>query len=64
MAGKHALDALDGGEEVSDFGEGEVGQALVGAEWADEDVAREEGFEVDEGEGVGGFEEDLGGVNI
>lgn len=38
----------------------------MGVEGADEDVAWEEGFEVDEGEGVGGLEEDLeggGGVN-
>ena len=32
----------------------------MGAEGADQDVAWEEGLQVDEGEGVAGCEEDLG----
>lgn len=61
MPREHALDELHGGEEVGEFGRGEGGEAPVGVEGADEDVAWEEGFEVDEGEGVGGLEEDLRG---
>jgi len=46
-------------EEVGDFGGGEVGEVWVDFEGGDEDVAREEGFEVYEGEGEGGCVEDL-----
>jgi hypothetical protein len=59
MQSEHALHALDGGEEVCSCGRGEVGEAAVRAQRADEDVAGEEGLEVDDGEGVGGCEEDL-----
>lgn len=62
LPGQHALDELDRGEEVGEFEGGEGGQAPVGVEGADEDVPREEGFEVDEAEGVGGCEEDLVGL--
>lgn len=44
---EHALDALHGREEVCEFRGGEVGEAFVGVVWADEDVAWEEGLEVD-----------------
>lgn len=53
------LGELDGGEEVGCFGGGEVQEAGVGLEGADEDVAWEEGLEVDEAVGVRCCEEDL-----
>lgn len=59
MPGEHALHALDRGEQVRQLGGREVRQPLVRARGADEDVAGEEGLEVDEGEGVLGGEEDL-----
>lgn len=58
---ERALDALDCEEEVGDFGGGELGEVRFGGEGADEDVAGEQGFEVHEGEGVGGCVEDLPG---
>jgi hypothetical protein len=64
VAGQHALDALDGREEVGHLRGGEVREAAVGEERADEDVARQKGLEVDQGEGVGGCEEDLEGVRM
>lgn len=54
-----ALDACYGEEEVGDFVLGEVGEAGFDAEGRDEDMAREEGFEVYEREGVGCGVEDL-----
>lgn len=56
---ERALDASHGEEEVGDFGGREVGEARFDAEGRDEDVAREERFEVYESEGVGGCVEDL-----
>jgi hypothetical protein len=59
VARQHALNALDGRKEVRQLGRGEVSQPAVGAQRADEDVPGQERLEVDEGEGVGRFEEDL-----
>lgn len=59
--GEGALHARHGEEQVGDFVRGEVRQARAEAQRADEDVAREEGFEVYQGEGVGCCVEDLGG---
>lgn len=56
---QHLLHALHRGEQIRHFRGGQVGQALVGRQGADEDVAGQEGLEVDEGEGVGCCEEDL-----
>lgn len=53
------LRELHGGEEIGCFGGGEVQQAAVRLERADEDVAGEEGLEVDEAVGMGRCEEDL-----
>ena len=57
-----APDARDDGEQVPGFGGGEVAQARDAAEGRDEDVAGEDRLEVDEGEGVGCFVEDLRGA--
>lgn len=59
MACQHALDALHGREEVCDLDRGQVRQAAVRYQRADEDVTWQQGLKVDEGEGVGGREEDL-----
>lgn len=59
MAGQHALDPLDGGEEVCHLGGGQVREAQVRPQGADEHVAWQQGLEVDEGEGMGGCQEDL-----
>jgi hypothetical protein len=59
VAGQHALDALHGGKQVGQLGRREVGQAAVRAQRAHQDVPRQQRLEVDEGEGVGGLEEDL-----
>lgn len=61
MPRQHALDLLDGGEQVCYFCGGEVCESLGGAQGADEHVAWEERLEVHEGEGEGGCEEDLVG---
>ena len=53
------MDPRDGLEEVGEFRWGEVGEAGEHAVRGDEDVAREEGFEVYEGECCGGRVEDL-----
>lgn len=55
----HAAHAADGQEEVCCFGGGEVGDAGDDAARGDEDVTWEDGFEVDEGEGKGGYVENL-----
>ena len=54
-----ALHAGYGLEEVGDFGGREVREVWAHVEGGDEDVAREEGFEVYEGECCGGRVEDL-----
>jgi hypothetical protein len=59
VACQHPLDALDGQEEIGELWRGEVCQAAVGGQRADEDVARQEGLEVDQGEGMRCCEEDL-----
>jgi hypothetical protein len=53
------LGELDGGEEVGCFGGREVQEAGVRLERADEDVAWEEGLEVDEAVRVRCCQEDL-----
>lgn len=53
------LRELHRGEEICCLGGGEVQEAAVRLEGADEDVAWEEGLEVDEAVGMGGCEEDL-----
>jgi hypothetical protein len=58
-----SADKLDGPEEVGGLGGCEVAEAGDGAVGADEDVPREEGLEVYEGEGEGGEVEDLGVVS-
>lgn len=55
----HCADAPHGEEEVACFGGGEVGDSGDNAARGDEDVAGEDWFEVDEGEGLGGLVEDL-----
>jgi hypothetical protein len=64
VASQHALDALDGQEEVRQLGGREVGQAKVREQRAYEHVARQQRLEVDQGEGVPGCEEDLCGVSM
>ena len=61
MARQHALHALHGREQVGQLGGRQVRQAAVRAQRADQDVARQQRLEVDEGEGVGRREEDLAG---
>jgi hypothetical protein len=57
----HAGDAPDSQEQVCRFVRGEVRDAGDDAARRDEDVAWEDGFEVDEGKGKGGLVEDLFG---
>lgn len=59
------LDARDGVEEIGYFFAREIGEVWFDAKRRDEDVARKEGFEVDDCKGVGGCMEDLprGGRN-
>ena len=59
VAGQHALDALHGGKQVRQLGRREVCHPSVRTQRAHQDVPRQERLEVDEGEGVRGFEEDL-----
>lgn len=56
---EHLLHALHRGEQVRDLRGRQVRQAGVRLGGAHEDVAWQEGLEVDEGEGVRGGEEDL-----
>jgi hypothetical protein len=57
---QHARHALHADEQVSGFGGGQVAQTGDAAERRDEDVTRQDGLEVDEGEGVRRQVEDLG----
>lgn len=50
-------------EQVADLVFGEVGEVLLAAQGRDEDMAREERFEIDESEGVGSCVEDLPGAS-
>ncbi len=59
MPCKHTLHELNSGKQIGDLGGGERGEPHVRTGRADENVPWEEGLEVDEGEGVGGCEEDL-----
>lgn len=53
------LRELHGGEKICCFGGGEIQEAAVRLEGADEDVAREEGLEVDQAVRMGSCEKDL-----
>lgn len=53
------LHTRHGQEEIRDFVLGEVGKVGFYGQGTHKDMAREEGFQVDEREGVGGFVEDL-----
>jgi hypothetical protein len=59
MPCEHALDALHRTPQVCELGGRKLGEPAVRTQWADQDVPWEEGFEVDEGEGVKGGEENL-----
>lgn len=59
VVSEEALHLLDGAHQVVHLGAGEVRHALVAGEGAHEDVAGEEGLEVDDREGVRRLEEDL-----
>ena len=58
-----ALHARHGLEEVGDFGGREVGEVRAHVQGRDEDVARQQGFEVYEREGERGGMEDLPGCS-
>ena len=63
MSRQHTLHTLDRLHQVRQFRRREVSQPKVPLPWAHEDVAREQGLQVDKGEGMRRGQEDLGSVS-